>query len=202
MMTARTIGASALVAILSVAAAHAQGDRQTTADPPLPSTHTAAAFQKAALKTFDERLAAYLDLRKTLSRKLEPLKTTADATELATRQKVLASAIQQARHDAKRGDLVSDEIASQIRNAVAADLKTREPRARRAALEEVPDVPLHLNQPLPADAPLTTIPPLLLARLPQLPDNLQYRFIGRHMVLLDGDLHIVVDYVERVLPPE
>ena len=45
------------------------------------------------------------------------------------------------------------------------------------------------------------MPPLLLSRLPRLPDNLQYRFYGRHVVLLDGDLQIIVDYIPNVLPP-
>jgi hypothetical protein len=37
--------------------------------------------------------------------------------------------------------------------------------------------------------------------LPGLPDNLQYRFYGRHLVILDGDLQIITDYVSNVLPP-
>jgi hypothetical protein len=45
------------------------------------------------------------------------------------------------------------------------------------------------------------VPPLLLLSLPALPDNLQYRFYGRHLVVLDGDALIIVDYVANVLPP-
>ncbi len=44
------------------------------------------------------------------------------------------------------------------------------------------------------------MPPLLLSKLPQLPDNLQYRFFGRHLVILDGDTQIIIDYVANVLP--
>ena len=166
------------------------------------AAQTTAAVQKAALKDFEKRLGAYITLRKALSRKLEPLRTTDDATELSNRQKTLAAAIAQARNGATRGDLIPPEVAAQIKEAVVADLATREAQAKRATLEEVPDIPLHLNRPFPADAALTTIPPLLLARLPALPDNLQYRFAGRHLALLDGDVHIVLDYVERVLPPK
>lgn len=185
------IVAMAVVCTGSPRAQQAQGSADTS---------TAAADQKAALKAFEERLDAYLDLRKTLARKFKPLKTTSDAAELDGRQKALASAIQDARRQAKPGDLIPAEIAAQIKEAIEADLQMRDPAARRAALDEVPVVPLRLNQPFPADAALTTVPPLLLARLPALPDNLQYRFVGRHMALLDGDIHIVLDYVERVLP--
>ena len=45
------------------------------------------------------------------------------------------------------------------------------------------------------------MPPLLLRELPRLPDNLQYRFFGRHVVLLDGDTQLIVDYIANVLPP-
>lgn len=193
-----TRGAWVIAALLAAWSGSSQAEQTQ----PPPRTSTTAANQKAALKAFEERLEAYLDLRKTLSRKLQPMETTSDATELAGRQKALAAAIAHARREARPGDLIPAEIAAQIKEAVAADLKTREPAARRAALDEVPVVPLRLNQPFPADAALTTIPPLLLARLPALPDNLQYRFVGRHMALLDGDVHIVLDYVDRVLPPQ
>jgi hypothetical protein len=44
------------------------------------------------------------------------------------------------------------------------------------------------------------VPPLLLSTLPRLPDNLQYRFYGRHLVILDGDVQIIVDVIANVLP--
>jgi hypothetical protein len=42
---------------------------------------------------------------------------------------------------------------------------------------------------------------LLLNNLPRLPDNLQYRFMGRHVILMDGDTRLIVDYILNVLPP-
>jgi hypothetical protein len=58
-----------------------------------------------------------------------------------------------------------------------------------------------INKVYPAPEELTTMPPLVLANLPRLPDNLQYRYYGRSVVLFDGDLHIIVDFVPGVLPP-
>jgi hypothetical protein len=34
-----------------------------------------------------------------------------------------------------------------------------------------------------------------------LPDNLQYRFFGRLVAILDGDVQIIIDYVADALPP-
>ena len=58
-----------------------------------------------------------------------------------------------------------------------------------------------INRTFPEDAALPTVPPLLLSKLPQLPDNLQYRFFGRHLVILDADTQIIIDYVANALPP-
>jgi hypothetical protein len=157
--------------------------------------------QAAALHEFSKRLNGYLTLRDDLGKKLEPLTTTASATELKARQASLAAAMRTARAGAKQGDLTPLSVQEQIRGAVRADFKRRQPSTQRAALEEVPTgPPPGINQNYPEQAALPTVPPLLLANLPRLPDNLQYRFFGRHTVILDGDLDIVIDYVPDVLP--
>ena len=35
--------------------------------------------------------------------------------------------------------------------------------------------------------PLSTVPPNILVALPRLPDDIQYRFLGRHLILLDDE---------------
>jgi hypothetical protein len=155
----------------------------------------------AALQEFSERCAAYLKLRADLADKLQPLSPTASATELRARQDALTAAIRRARSGAKQGDVIPATVRRIIREAVAADFRQRHPDTRRAALEEVPSGPLPgINRNYPERAALPTVPPLLLANLPKLPDNLQYRFFGRHMVVLDLDLEIVIDYVPNVVP--
>lgn len=158
--------------------------------------------QKAAsMADFQKRLHAYLELRETLAKKLEPMSSTASASDLQARQQALAAALRTARAGAKQGDLIPAPVQDQIRITVRADLQHRAPAAKRAALEEVPVGPLPgINKTYPEQAALPTVPPLLLAKLPRLPDNLQYRFFGTHVVLLDGDTQIVVDYVRNAVP--
>ena len=73
---------------------------------------------------------------------------------------------------------------------------------KRAVFEEVPEnLRPVINGKMPDTAALATVPPLLLNNLPRLPDNLQYRFMGRHVVLIDVDTRIIVDYILNVLPP-
>ena len=119
----------------------------------------------------------------------------------SARQESLAAALRDVRKSARPGDLVPAAVADLIRTAVAHDLKRRSAAATRGALEEVPNGPPPvINKTYPVQAALPTVPPLLLTDLPPLPDNLQYRFYDRHMVILDGDVEIIVDYIANVLP--
>jgi hypothetical protein len=157
--------------------------------------------QAAALDEFQKRCQAYLELRQSLAKKLEPLAPTSSASDLTARQHALAAALRSARANAKPGDLVPAAVQEQIRATVKSDMQRREPAAKRATLEEVPVGPLPgINKTYPEQAALPTVPALLLASLPPLPDNLQYRFFGRHIVILDGDVEIVVDYIRDAVP--
>jgi hypothetical protein len=158
--------------------------------------------QAAALVEFQNRLQDYIRLRSELGGKLKPLSATADSAQLTARQDTLAAALREARKGAKPGDLIPTRVAGQIRNVVAADFRRRNADAKRAVFEEVPDgIRPVINRTMPDNAPLATVPPLLLNNLPPLPDNLQYRFMDRHLVLMDGDTRIIVDYILNVLPP-
>lgn len=156
----------------------------------------------AAAQTLQQRLGAYLVLRADLARKLEPLTPSLDASELAARQRRLADAIRAARAGARPGDLIPAAASQVIQAVIADDFKRRTAAAERATFSEVPGARLPLiNRTYPASAALATVPPLLLMNLPRLPDNLQYRFYGRHLLLLDGDVQIILDYIPNVLPP-
>jgi hypothetical protein len=162
----------------------------------------AAQGDTAALGEFERRLQAYLELRAALADRLEPLAPTADAVALASRQSALAAALKAARSTAKPGDLIPTAVNALIRAVVLDDFTRRAAAAERAVFSEVPNAPAPaINRTYPAAAALPTVPPLLLSKLPRLPDNLQYRFYGRHVVILDGDVQIIVDFVANVLPP-
>jgi hypothetical protein len=168
----------------------------------------AAAAQKrpvnadaAAQADFQARLEGYIKLRQDLAGKLKPLSPTASAAELASRQESLAAALRDVRKNARQGDLIPPAVAAQIKRIVADDFRRRNPTAKRAVFEEVPtQVRPAINKPLPDNAALATIPPLLLNELPRLPDNLQYRFVGNDIVLLDGDTRLIMDYISNAVP--
>ena len=66
--------------------------------------------------------------------------------------------------------------------------------------DNVKFIPLTANQRYPDDVPLTTMPPGLLKALPELPEEMEYRFIGPHLILFDQHAHIIPDFIPDALP--
>ena len=60
-------------------------------------------------------------------------------------------------------------------------------------------IELQINQSYPETVPLQSTPPTLLLNLPELPKGLEYRILGRELVLRDSDANIVVDYLPDAL---
>ena len=72
---------------------------------------------------------------------------------------------------------------------------------RKTILEaDTAGVPLRVNYPYPEAKELTQMPPTLLLKLPQLPKEVKYRFVGRHLLLVDNDNGLIVDYMTKALP--
>ena len=44
-----------------------------------------------------------------------------------------------------------------------------------------------------------TVPPNILAALPKLPEDLEYRFVNRTMILLDTHANLIVDFVPNAI---
>jgi hypothetical protein len=60
-------------------------------------------------------------------------------------------------------------------------------------------VPLKVNAKYPDGLPRPTLPANLLLNLPSLPKGLEYRIVGKHLVLLDIDANLIVDYIPNAI---
>lgn len=129
------------------------------------------------------------------------LKETSDPQQVSSREKALADAIRVARAGAHQGEVFSAAAASEIGSIVADDFKGRSLRDQKAILVEVPmKVPPAINTDYPTRLPLATVPPRLLLKLPTLPAELEYRFLGRHLILRDIKANLIVDFIPDVVP--
>jgi hypothetical protein len=66
-------------------------------------------------------------------------------------------------------------------------------------MRDVPTMTPRVNEPYPTSEALATFPPLLLQSLPRLADDLEYRYMGRHLIIRDGRTNLIVDYLPDVM---
>jgi hypothetical protein len=59
---------------------------------------------------------------------------------------------------------------------------------------------VNVNDRYPDGVPVTTMPIELLETLPKLGEKLEYRFLGKHLILLDTCCQIVLDITPNVMP--
>jgi hypothetical protein len=159
-----------------------------------------------ARQQFDERVAAYVALRTQVAASVPRLQVLPDAARIHEQVRTLAARIRAARSLAQLGDLFTRDVRLvlriDIRDALAdaqidvADL-IQELEADVSPGSERPLV--EVNGPFPWVVG-AAMPPGLLDRLPALPVEVQYRFIGRDLVLVDVDANLVVDILPNALP--
>jgi|SRR4029079_737509 hypothetical protein len=166
----------------------------------LTSGQTRVNPQAEAMAHFSERVTAYLALQKKVEGKLSSQKETNDPERIKAHIANLAEGIRLARADAKAGD-VFNGAAEQFRQIIREDAKDRSVRDAFAAMQEVPSrTPPRVNAAYPETAALATVPPLILKRLQQLPEGVEYRFMGRDLILRDTKANLIVDLLAGAVP--
>ena len=60
-------------------------------------------------------------------------------------------------------------------------------------------VALKVNATYPSDTPLPTTPPQVLMNLPKLPEQLEYRIVGKNLIIRDVEANIIVDFVPNAI---
>ena len=159
--------------------------------------------QAAALKEFSDRAREYMELHNRLAAELPPVSASATPEEIEGHREGLAKAIRRARTIAgeRQGHVFTRHVDPIIRGIVRRDLHSRDLEDSLAILEEgVLNPRLRFNDPWPSNAARGTVPPRLLKTLPPLPVGLEYRFLGRHLVLVDSPANLIVDYLTNVVP--
>ena len=156
----------------------------------------------AVIKDFEARVTNYLDLRKKQAGSAP--RSTNSSDKLANTQQESAAKIQ-AKRPAAQGDIFTPEISRCLRRQIAATLGGPEGPKIRVSLhhaEPVRGLILKVNQTYPEGVPLQSTPPTVLLNLPPLPKDLEYRFIGRTLVLHDTVPNLIVDFLPGAIPAD
>jgi hypothetical protein len=159
-------------------------------------------YDAVVLKDFNDRIETYTKLRNKLKGDAPRMKETKDPAEIKASQDALAARLREARTGARPGEIFTQEIRTKFRQLMAPEMKGAEGRATKAAIkEDAPDgVKFAVNATYPEAEALPTMPPNVLAALPQLPEDLEYRIIGKHLILRDVHANIIVDYIPNAIP--
>jgi hypothetical protein len=170
---------------------------------PAPASAAAAAARplSAADTAFLNHVNGYIALRSKVDDGIPKLTETTDPKKIAERERALGEALIKARATAKPGDVFVPEFQKELVTVIKADFAKRTLAERKALIVELPKgVTVGANQIYPTTIPLATFPPNLLTALPDLPKDLEYRIIHRHLILRDVRGNYVIDIVRDVFP--
>jgi hypothetical protein len=154
------------------------------------------------LADFKDRVDQYVELRDKVRPREARLDEKAEPEEIAAAERALAAKIRAARSEAKPGEFFTPETRTVLRRLLNPELKGRDGQDTKAAIREdnPGTIPFKVNGTYPKDAPLATMPPNVLAALPELPEGLEYRFIDKHLILRDVEANLIVDYMLNAMP--
>jgi hypothetical protein len=172
---------------------------------PAAATETADAqavnAQGAAALEFKKRIDAYMKIHNEAEGKVPSLKKTDDPQEISDREKALGQMIMTLRANAQPGEIFAPDYQPYFIKIVQDDFKARSAADRKALINELPaKMKVDVNTLYPTTIPLATFPPALLGKLPNLPSDLEYRIVGRSLLLRDVKANLIVDVLRDVVP--
>jgi hypothetical protein len=151
------------------------------------------------LGDFKARVEKYEALRKKADDSAPPLKESSNPAKIKDAQQGLAERIGAARAGVKPGEIFTPEIAPVIKRLLRPEAKQHD--TKEAMKEDKPVVvSFKVNGPYPDKQPVATVPPNVLAALPQLPKDIEYRFIEKHLILRDARANLIIDYIPNAIP--
>ena len=164
-----------------------------------PQLHTSEA---QAVVAFKDRVTEYVALHEKLEATLPELPNKATPQEVDFNQRALADLIRSARRDAKPGEFFTPDIQVMVKRVLRDVLSGPGGQTVKASImDENPGVPqILVNERYPSSIPLSTMPPQLLEPLPPLKGELEYRFVGPRLILMDTEADIILDFTDEVLP--
>lgn len=146
---------------------------------------------------FSAKITAYAELRRTLEEGLPGLVVTNNQSEIRRAEEALARRIRMAREGAREGNIFTPAINGAFKQLLMGVTK---PGVCAAILDDNPgEIAFRAGRPYPRDQPLSTVPPSVLGVLPTLPDDVQYRFADRDLILYDTRANMMLDRIPSAI---
>jgi hypothetical protein len=165
--------------------------------------------QLPAIKHFEERVKRYWELHQKIENAAPPLaKQEPDLAVIVAHEEALAEGIRAARTHANEGDIFRPDVQTILAAVIEQVLSSEGGAAARRMIlgegnpmnpESKARVVLQVNAKYPSSAPLSSVPPSVLLKLPELPEGLEYRFVGGDLILLDSKAGLIVDILRNAV---
>ena len=156
-----------------------------------------AYFDSATLADFGERIKGYLELRTKVGNDAPILRVTIDPDEITKAENVLGDRIRVARVAAKQGDIFAKPFQDQVGRMLIVEV---DEKTLAVIMGDNPgEFSFKVNGTYPKHKPVSTVPANLLQLLPALDDDVEYRFVGRHLILRDTRANIIIDEIPFAL---
>lgn len=143
-----------------------------------------------------------MKLRNSVKAKLPNLSKDSTPEQLESYRKSFEERLRTARTGVKSGDIFRAGVAAYIRKTLRTEFQGKDRAELRDIVfeAETQGVPLRVNYPYPEKNEFSEMPATLLTKLPPLPKEVRYRFVGRHLLLVDRDNNLIIDYMVDALP--
>jgi 3',5'-cyclic AMP phosphodiesterase CpdA len=170
------------------------------------------------LARFKDEIDEYVVLRKKALAPLPSLGAKATREEVTAHKKALTTAIIAYRKGSRQGEIFKPDVAAAIRRTLQRAIAGPE---GQGILKEIQSGnPKLEGNPAPSDptkevkqtvnvavnavyndaAPFSSVPPSLLLKLPPLPEEVRYRFVGRTLIIRDTEANVILDFVDNAIP--
>ena len=157
---------------------------------------------KAAIQVFEKQVKDYIELRNKVRANAPKLSKDSTPEQIQTYRTALEHSLRNARPSAKQGEFFRPETADFIRRTLKTEFQGKDRQELRETIFEMEtkSVVMRVNYPYPHSAEFSEMPATLLTKLPQLPKELRYRFVGRNMLLVDRESDVIIDFMPDALP--
>ena len=161
-----------------------------------------SASDKAVIDNFEKQVKDYVELRNKARDNAPKLSKDSTPEQIHAYRTALEQSLRSARKGAKRGEFFRPETAKYIRHILKIEFQGKDRQELREKIfeTEVQGVVLRVNQPYAENAEFSEMPATLLAKLPQVPKEVRYRFVGRNMLLVDRESNVIIDFMPDALP--
>lgn len=158
----------------------------------------------SAMEQFEQRVNAYAALRRVVATRTPPPTVSSDSGAILAAADALAEALRAARPQARAGDIFTPHSASAFRRRIEGVLKRNH--------RDLTDLLTAIDREAPPPAAQLTVndrfdwqygalmPGDLIEALPPLPGFLQYRFVGRDLLLIDIEADLIIDILPTLWP--